>query len=816
MAAGGGNGRGIAHLLNEPPERLWPDKVVHHGARALLLVAVAVLVTLLFPPAQRLDVARYEAGTVADETVQATIPFAVPKSDQELRRDRAEAAASVPATFERRPAASDSMVARLNEFFVRLDSAADTGGVDAVERVIAATPDQLELLTEEEARQRLESAALRVARELLPRGFIDASQAQEITTNRITVSTGDGEERSVPTDSLLIGRELLDRAMGFFMSESPDGEDLFRLLLIRFVEPTHALDQVATERDKDAARRSVPTTKENVLAGQVIVREGDLIGETEMERLNAYTEQLRAEGLLEPQGLEFATLAGAALLHLLILTIFGLLLYFFRPDVYAHFRWLVLLALLASTYFGAAAVVDGQQWPPELLPIAFVALSVAVLWDGRMALVLALTLGAVTGALQPFANYRLVALTMLGGAAAALAVRVIRRRAQTWIFVAVIGAAYTAGTLAFFLMQGLEPVDTAVDLAWLLGNGTVSAILAMGFIPVFEWFTGITTDQTLLEWADPNRPLLRRLALEAPGTYAHTINVANIAEAAAGAIGANGLLCRVGIYYHDVGKILKPQYFVENQPGGRNPHNKLKPDTSASIVREHITEGYRLAKEAGVPDVIADFVLEHHGTQKIGFFWEKAKEEYDEEDLDPEQFQYPGPRPRSKETAIAMLADSVESATRALQDPTPERTRDLVCNIVNGKIEAGQLDEAPLTLKEIATLEEQFTKILAGMYHHRIDYPATRHLTESNSGEGKAAGEGEAVGELQEQGAGPAAEEGGGEGTGGEATRGEATAEADRAEEDAAGKESSAAGVEAVTAEGHRSGQSRRASEKGS
>ncbi|MFW6200775.1 MAG: HD family phosphohydrolase, partial [Gemmatimonadota bacterium] len=550
-------------------------------------------------------------------------------------------------------------------------------------------------------------------------------------------------QRSVPVDSLLVGREFVDRAVGYFVSDSPDGEDLFRLLLIRFMEPTHVLDPMATELDKDAARRSVPTDKESVLAGQVIVREGDLIGETEVERLNAYTAQLQTDGLLEPGGLELATLAGAGLLHLLILAVFGLLLYFFRPEVYVNFRWLVLLALLAATYFGAAAVVDTQQWPPELLPIAFVTLSVAVLWDGRMALVLALTLSALTGALQPFSDYRLVALTLLGGAAAALAVRVIRRRAQTWIFVAVVGAAYTAGTLAFFLMQGLEPVDTAVDLAWLLGNGTVSAILAMGFIPVFEWFTGITTDQTLLEWADPNRPLLRRLALEAPGTYAHTINVANLAEAGAGAIDANGLLCRVGIYYHDVGKMLKPQYFVENQPGGRNPHDKLKPDTSASIVREHITEGYRLAKEAGVPDVIADFVLEHHGTQKIGFFWEKAKEEHDEEDLDPEQFQYPGPRPRSKETAIAMLADSVESATRALQDPTPERTRDLVHNIVKGKIEAGQLDEAPLTLKEIAALEEQFTKILSGMYHHRIDYPSTRHLTESGPGGGTVIGDGE-------------------------------------------------------------------------
>ncbi|MFP3947884.1 MAG: hypothetical protein ACLFWG_04070, partial [Longimicrobiales bacterium] len=214
---GGADQGGITYLLSEPPERLWPDKVVHHGARLLLLMAVAVLVTLLFPPVQRLDVARYEAGTVADETVQATVPFTVPKSEQELRRDRIEAAASVPATFERRSAASDSTAARLEDFFARLDTAADTGDTDAVEEVlvdagIPASSDQLELLTDAEARERLESAALSVARELLTRGVVDASQAEAITTNRITVSTPNGEQRSVPVDSLLVGREFVDRA----------------------------------------------------------------------------------------------------------------------------------------------------------------------------------------------------------------------------------------------------------------------------------------------------------------------------------------------------------------------------------------------------------------------------------------------------------------------------------------------------------------------------------------------------------------------------------------------------------------------------
>jgi membrane-associated HD superfamily phosphohydrolase len=169
---------------------------------------------------------------------------------------------------------------------------------------------------------------------------------------------------------------------------------------------------------------------------------------------------------------------------------------------------------------------------------------------------------------------------------------------------------------------------------------------------------------------------------------------------------------------------------VENQPDGRNPHDKLKPETSAAIVREHVTEGERLARDAKVPDVVVRFILEHHGTQRIGFFYEKAQEESTEE-LDADRFSYPGPKPQSRETAVVMLADSCESATRAMKDPTPERVRDLIHTIVQGKIDIGQLDEAPLTLSEIAVIEEQFTKILSGVLHRRIEYPATKHLTDA-------------------------------------------------------------------------------------
>jgi cyclic-di-AMP phosphodiesterase PgpH len=268
---------------------------------------------------------------------------------------------------------------------------------------------------------------------------------------------------------------------------------------------------------------------------------------------------------------------------------------------------------------------------------------------------------------------------------------------------------------------------------WGAANGVASALIAMGFLPLFETWTRITTDQTLLELADLNRPLLKRLSLEASGTYAHSINVANLAEAAARAIDANALLVRVGAYYHDVGKIVMPQYFIENQVRGRNPHEHIDPRKSAQIVRAHVMEGIKLAEQAKLPEAVRMFIPEHHGTQSIGFFYDQAREANPEAELDPADFAYRGPRPQSRETAILMLADSVESASKVLQEPTPDRIRALVDRIVDAKITQGQLDDAPLTMSDIAGIKEQFTSVLSGMYHHRIDYPTPRTIQDRAS-----------------------------------------------------------------------------------
>ncbi|TVP50186.1 MAG: HDIG domain-containing protein [Gemmatimonadales bacterium] len=732
-----GRDEGALALLSTPPARRWPDGAIHHGARLAILLGLALIVTLLFPPAPGVQVARFDVGTAAPEDVIASIPFDVPKNRDELERERDGAAASVPPTFVSDPEAVERMETALQTFFERVESAAEEEepGI-ALSRVLEArgmpaTPTRVSRLQDDDSREAIARAALGAVRELLPAGVLDDAERIQASVGRILVVDPDGTERYVLRDSVRTSREFFEAALERPIPQSEtDVDDLVRLTLIHFFAPSLRFDPVATQQDRDAARRAVPTSRVSVLQGEAIVRAHQVVGDAEVERLRAYEEALRGQGGLEDFGPRVLPSIGAFGLNLLLLGIFGAYLFFFRPRIYRNLRWVLLQAAMALAFMGAASIVARQGLPVELLPIAFVALGAAVLWDGRLALVLAISLAAVIGAQIPFQSAGAWLPVFVGGSAAALSVRAVRRRSQTWIFIAIIAAAYVGVIVALGLMTGREPGRIVLSLGWATGNTVVSAILAMGFLPVFEWFTRITTDQTLLEWADPNRPLLKRLSMEAPGTYAHTINVVNLSEAAANAIGANGLLCRVGVYYHDIGKMIKPQYFIENQPSGRNPHDKLKPATSAAIVREHVTEGIRLAREANLPDVLVDFIPEHHGTQDIAFFLDRAQRELAEgETLDPETFRYPGPRPRSAETAIVMLADSVESATRTVQDPTPARIAELIDNIVEGKIRAGQLDEAPLTLRDIGIIKGAFLKVLSSLYHQRVDYPQTRHIT---------------------------------------------------------------------------------------
>ena len=563
----------------------WPDGVVYHGSRLLLVVALALTITALFPPMGGSTLGRFEEGMVLSAPVIAQVPFTIPKSTAELQRERADAAAGVPPTFNYRPEAGDTMAVRLGRLFAGLDSVASgvdslasggdsvaSGGGSEVVRAqlleasIVVSPGQALLLMDEATRRLLNTSSVAGVRRYAQMGVVDATESSELTLDRVLVQDpGANSRRAEARENILIGGDLPARIVRDLPTTSPELGELLRLIIISHTVYSLEFDAEVTAADREQVRQAVPESAGNVVQQEAIVRANEPITEADLERLNAYEAELRRLQLLEEPGLQFGLALGAFLLNLSLVAVFGALIYFLRPGIYASLRWLLLQAALVVIYFIVARVIASNGLAPEGLPIAFVVLAMAILWDSRVALVMGLVLAGLTVAQPAFADTDVLFPVMIGGAAAAMSVRVVRRRAQTWVFVAIITGAYAVTLLALSLLGERSAADFAISMAWAGSNAALSAIIAMGFVPVFEWFTGITTDQTLLEWADPNAPLLRRLSLEAPGTYAHTINVANLAELAANAVGAHGLLCRVGLYYHDVGRCSNP--LLRGEPG---------------------------------------------------------------------------------------------------------------------------------------------------------------------------------------------------------------------------------------------------------
>ena len=276
--------------------------------------------------------------------------------------------------------------------------------------------------------------------------------------------------------------------------------------------------------------------------------------------------------------------------------------------------------------------------------------------------------------------------------------------------------------LAVTLMTSSDTSGMLTNVVWSMGGGVLSGVLAIGLQPIFETAFNLATPSKLLELANPNQPLLRRLLIEAPGTYHHSIVVANLSEAAAEKIGANPLLARTGAYFHDVGKLKRPLYFKENQMG-ENPHDRTDPYVSAAIVTTHTRDGLQLAQKYRLPPEIQRIIVEHHGDTPVMFFYHKALQQADGKPVDIADFRYDGTRPTTKESAIVMLADTIEAAVRSMPDPTPQSIERFIERLVRGKLEDGQLSNSPLTLRDIDKICEAFCTVLNGVFHERIEYP---------------------------------------------------------------------------------------------
>lgn len=699
------------------------------GWGVFCVLALGALISSSLSPYQ-VDVA---VGQVAPRDIESPRDFIDRPTTEKNRR---EAAAKVMPSYVRDPSVAVQVDQAVAGLFVRLRSLRDRAlGWDPK---VAATSlrEQLGVIADEAAALALVEADDKT---------IDAMEkdVREILRREMSRNIAEGDLATFQKEAIAEVRMLnYPRSLADFLVA----------VVQTHLRPNFFIDNAQTEQQRQAAMNAVPPAV--IVKGEVIVRKGERIGPDTITRL-------RDAGVLR-DGPDWDGMAGSFVVAAMLVILAGGALRFLRPSVYARESSMVLAGVVVI----GVALLGRALWPvsPYLAPIGAATMLLTILLDPIVALIAAMVLSLLAG-LTSGHHIGSAFVGLAGGLTGILTVRRANQRSDIMRAGVIVGLANMAAILGFRLLLG--DVDVAReelirDLAAGAANGLLLAgVLTIGSLPYFESIFGILTTMKLLELSNPNQPLLRRLLLEAPGTYHHSLLVANLAEAGAEVVGANGLLARVGSYYHDIGKIKRPYFFIENQAGGRNPHDKLTPHLSALIVMAHVKDGVELAQQYKLPSEVVRFIPEHHGTTLISYFYQRALEGQGGKDgvryASEESFRHVGPRPQSKETAIVMLADAAEAAVRAQGRNAPGRIQATVKRIIRERLEDGQLDQCDLTLRDLDRLAEVFTHILCGVYHARIDYPDSQR-------EALPPGKGAVSGLLPDGGRGVAAEGGGGHG----------------------------------------------------
>jgi hypothetical protein len=486
-------------------------------------------------------------------------------------------------------------------------------------------------------------------------------------------------------------------------------------LISPLLVPNSSFSEELTAQARDRAAEAVAPVRVSILQQQVIVRNGERVSPAQVE-------QIEALGLGEPTP-DVASLAGWFLLAVLIVGMLLTWIWRYRPGLWHRNNVLVLIGLLLVGVTLAVKITAGRTTLPFFLPTAAVAMLVAVLLDASIATVLvafvAIIGGAVNGSSLEIATY-----IFLGGMAGIVAVR---RGDRLQVFLQAAGAVFIVNALVVSVFSLLGARDLRGILELWFGSAAAAAgsgVAAVGSFAVLGSVFGILTVFQLLELANPSQPLLRRLLVETPGTYHHSLMVGNLAERAAEAIGADPLVTRVAAYYHDIGKLANPLAFIENQAGGENIHDQLDPEVSAGILKQHVVDGIDLAYRAHLPKALIAYIPQHHGTAIMSYFHARAKELAGPgATIDERMFRHSGPKPQTREAALIMLADGVEASVRSLEARDEPSIRAMVARIIDERTTDGQFDECDLTLRDLERIREAFVGQLLGMYHTRIAYP---------------------------------------------------------------------------------------------
>ncbi len=733
--------------------------------RIIALIVLSVGMSLLIVEYVRVPTTSYAVGEVAERDIRATQSFTYTDWEESLERER-RAEESVLPVYDYDATSASRLQERVlrafesarNRYTDALLAARADGREEVAEAILneitrdfhselelSLSPDVLQNITEARWAGRLGS----ISAELIGwgmQGYIVADQAllpagsPSLSVVRIFQDSRD-EIRLDDYDQIKVPARVREMMGVYVINQIVDvpGEQRHAALSIAeaAVRPNFSYNQLLTEDRRRDKRDKTAAVIIQVERGTAIIREGDVLSRQQVEMLHALQESQTGYGIV---GVILALVAFCGLL-------FGTLYNFgaefikkfsTRPEDIEAIAFLALLTALIARLFVAASVpmasVVGMGIAPSSLwyavPFAGGAMLVRILVNSETALIWVLATGAMLGLMMD-QQVLLTLFFVISGVTAASGIAHTRERVNV-LRAGVVTGAVSAGAVLLIQLIQVHLSDTPAltesaqpiwDVAFAFASGILSSFLVLGLVPVFELF-GFVTDFKLLELANLNHPLLRQLMLRAPGTYHHSMTVASLSEAAAESIGAHALRTRVACYFHDIGKALQPQFFIENQRGGPNPHDRLKPHQSARVIINHVVDGAAIGEQHKLPQSVLDAILMHHGTSIIKYFYVKALEQAGpEEVIDEADFRYPGKRPNTREAGIIFLADRVEAACRTIKEPTAHNFRSMIQKLVNDAVTDGQLEECPLTLKELYTIIDAFTNTLLGIHHHRIEYP---------------------------------------------------------------------------------------------
>ena len=668
--------------------------------KILLFLFTTIFIVYLFPKGGKFKYNLQKGKPWQYENLYAPFDFAIQKSEEELNLEAEE-------------------IEKNKQLFFILKE-------DVVDKVVSKFEKKIGIVLQDSAaiglsKSRLNNFGLNFIKNVYKVGFLNKADNSKIQSNQLITIRQGNEAEDILSDNLFTTDKLVTSIQNYF-EKSPykELEDGFTSLFFEVLEPNVFFDEELTQRAVEEELKNRSFTKGFIAENERIISKGDLVDTGKYEILTSLKKEYDTQ--LWSKSNYNCIVIGYIILVALVLMMLFLFLKIYRIEIF-HNNTKLTFILFNIVLFVFLVTVVQKYWVSYIyvVPIIVLPIVLKAFFDARLGLFTHVNTVLLLGFIVPN-SFEFVFLQIIAGMVTILTVSELHRRANLFVSILKITLIYTVAYIAFSIIQnGTEQKIQWVYFGMFALNG-VLAFLSLFLILIYEKIFGLVSDVSLLELSDTNSTLLRELNEKAPGTFQHSMQVANLAEASANEIGANAMLIRAGALYHDIGKMLNPTYFTENQTTAVSPHHDLSPIDSVKIIQGHVIKGIELAKKNGLPDRIIDFIRTHHGTNTIYYFY-KLQQELTPGMVDENDFKYPGPIPFSKETAILMMCDSCEAASKSLKEPTAILIDNLVEKIIGTQLNNGQFMNADITLKEIQIIKKVIKKKLNNIYHLRIEYP---------------------------------------------------------------------------------------------